>query len=69
MNTPMSFVFRFPQELIDKIIRENDTDLPTLRSCALVCRAFLSSSQAGIFFEIKLSKNGGAHAQKIYDSL
>ncbi|KAJ7176236.1 hypothetical protein C8R43DRAFT_975267 [Mycena crocata] len=39
----------FPQELIDRIIAENATDKKTLTSCALVCRAFCSPSQAQIF--------------------
>ncbi|KAJ7451950.1 hypothetical protein FB451DRAFT_698510 [Mycena latifolia] len=49
-----SLVSRFPQELIDKVIEENETDTPTLRACALVCRSFLHASQARIFSAIEL---------------
>ncbi|KAJ6451468.1 hypothetical protein C8R47DRAFT_1084048 [Mycena vitilis] len=45
---------RLPQELLKKIIDENNSDQPTLRSCALVCYAFLPSSQANIFSVIRL---------------
>ncbi|KAJ6537407.1 hypothetical protein DFH09DRAFT_1369151 [Mycena vulgaris] len=51
---PTSLLSRFPQELIDKVIEENGGDTPTLRSCALVCRSFLPSSQARIFSHIDL---------------
>ncbi|KAF7342009.1 hypothetical protein MVEN_01788100 [Mycena venus] len=51
-STPL--LSRFPQELIDMVIRKNETDFPTLRSCSLVCRAFLSPSQACIFLEVEL---------------
>lgn len=36
------------------VIRQNGTDHPTLRSCALVCRAFLPSSQACLFSRVEL---------------
>ncbi|KAJ7141540.1 hypothetical protein C8R46DRAFT_1135199 [Mycena filopes] len=45
---------QFPPELIDAVIRENHDDIPTLRSSALVCRAFLPSSQACIFSVVEL---------------
>ncbi|KAJ7510644.1 hypothetical protein B0H11DRAFT_1955602 [Mycena galericulata] len=51
---PTSLVSRLPQELIDKVIQEHGADDPTLRSCSLVCRAFLQSSQACIFSYIEL---------------
>ncbi|KAJ7451948.1 hypothetical protein FB451DRAFT_1566016 [Mycena latifolia] len=49
-----SIVPRFPQELIDIVIKEIGRDKPTLRSCALVCHAFLPTSQARIFSHITL---------------
>ncbi|KAJ6587937.1 hypothetical protein B0H19DRAFT_1247662 [Mycena capillaripes] len=61
-------VSHFPPEIIDMIIRQNDADPPTLRACALVCRAFLSSSQACIFFEVKLIPRKG-RAQQLCDVL
>ncbi|KAJ7136264.1 hypothetical protein C8R46DRAFT_1234796 [Mycena filopes] len=45
---------QFPPELIDAVIRENHDDIPTLRSSALVWRAFLPSSQACIFSVVEL---------------
>ncbi|KAF7342039.1 hypothetical protein MVEN_01791200 [Mycena venus] len=43
-----------PQELIDMVIRGSAADVPTLRSCSLVCRAFVPSSQACIFSVVAL---------------
>ncbi|KAJ7653896.1 hypothetical protein DFH06DRAFT_1416637 [Mycena polygramma] len=45
---------RFPKNLSTKIIDENGVDKLTLGACALVCRAFLRSSQANIFSVITL---------------
>ncbi|KAJ7662232.1 hypothetical protein DFH06DRAFT_1471788 [Mycena polygramma] len=53
-------IYGLPQELIDIIIHENSTDLTTLLSCALVCRAFLWPSQACIFSEVGLSSQARA---------
>ncbi|KAJ7849900.1 hypothetical protein B0H13DRAFT_1467725, partial [Mycena leptocephala] len=44
---------RFPQELIDGILK-HISDEATLRSCALVCWAFLPTSQASIFSTVEL---------------
>ncbi|KAJ7652947.1 hypothetical protein B0H17DRAFT_1268933 [Mycena rosella] len=52
---PASLVSRFPQELIDMVVSSNKTETATLRSCALVCRAFLRSSQTHIFSHIDLN--------------
>ncbi|KAJ7124340.1 hypothetical protein C8R44DRAFT_147345 [Mycena epipterygia] len=51
---PASIVKTFPQELFDQVIDETKADVPTLRSCALVCRDFLPRSQAHIFSNIDL---------------
>jgi hypothetical protein len=67
MNTA-SRISRIPQELIDIIVHENDTDSATLRSCALVCRAFLPSAQASIFSEIELIPKGG-RAEPLHEIL
>ncbi|KAJ7833071.1 hypothetical protein B0H13DRAFT_2111576 [Mycena leptocephala] len=67
MNTA-SRISRIPQELIDIIVHENDTDSATLRSCALVCRAFLPSAQASIFSEIELIPKG-SRAELLYEIL
>ncbi|KAJ6471105.1 hypothetical protein C8R47DRAFT_748901 [Mycena vitilis] len=64
-----SLVPRFPQELLDKIIAENGADKPTLRSCALVCRAFVPSSQAQIFSEIHLVEQPADDTQQLYNIL
>ncbi|KAJ7604669.1 hypothetical protein DFH06DRAFT_1487431 [Mycena polygramma] len=58
---------RLPPELIEIIICQNATDRPTLRSCALVCRAFLPSSQAYIFCDVRLSSQG--RADQLHDLL
>ncbi|KAJ7024034.1 hypothetical protein C8F04DRAFT_1132545 [Mycena alexandri] len=47
-------IFRLPPELIDLVIRENRERISTLRSCALVCRAFRRSSQGCIFASVDL---------------
>ncbi|KAJ7728658.1 hypothetical protein B0H16DRAFT_1588679 [Mycena metata] len=44
----------FPQELIAKFLEEIGPDPNTLRSCALVCRAFAASSQRSIFSEVTI---------------
>ncbi|KAJ6579792.1 hypothetical protein B0H10DRAFT_906845 [Mycena sp. CBHHK59/15] len=54
MSDSTCLTSRLPQELLDYIIEKLWTDLPTLSSCALVCRAFLPSSQAQFFSVIKL---------------
>ncbi|KAJ7613668.1 hypothetical protein DFH06DRAFT_144938 [Mycena polygramma] len=63
-----SLVFRFPQELLNKIICEIGNDRPTLRSCAIVCHAFLPSSQSSIFSEIHLLQKGD-NGQRLYNIL
>ncbi|KAJ7939742.1 hypothetical protein B0H13DRAFT_2300446 [Mycena leptocephala] len=62
-----SLLSRFPQELIDKIITQNASDKPTLRSCALVCRAFLPFFQACIFSEVELIHQD--ETQQLHDIL
>ncbi|KAJ7136269.1 hypothetical protein C8R46DRAFT_1322513 [Mycena filopes] len=57
-----------PPELLDLIIRENAADSPTLQSCALVCSAFLTSSQACIFSLVLLKPQEGT-TQRLYDIL
>ncbi|KAJ7722000.1 hypothetical protein B0H16DRAFT_1601386 [Mycena metata] len=47
-------IFRLPPELIDLVIHENRESIGTLRSCALVCRAFRGSSQGCIFASVLL---------------
>ncbi|KAJ7141543.1 hypothetical protein C8R46DRAFT_1361145 [Mycena filopes] len=59
----------FPAELIDAVIRENSTDLPTLRSSALVCRAFLPSSQACIFSSVDLSSSQDDNTHRLHETL
>ncbi|KAJ7510675.1 hypothetical protein B0H11DRAFT_1955698 [Mycena galericulata] len=48
------FLDTFPQELIDRVIEESADSSATLRSCALVCKAFLHPSQALIFSHVGL---------------
>ncbi|KAJ7613667.1 hypothetical protein DFH06DRAFT_1370490 [Mycena polygramma] len=60
--------FKFPQELLDKIIGEIGSDQPTLRSCAVVCHAFLPACQIGLFSEIHLIQKGD-NAQRLHDVL
>ncbi|KAG6888300.1 hypothetical protein C0995_009299 [Termitomyces sp. Mi166 len=43
-----------PQELVDQIIEHLHGDPPTLKCCALVCRAWLSPSRSQIFHRITL---------------
>ncbi|KAF9461180.1 hypothetical protein BDZ94DRAFT_855128 [Collybia nuda] len=43
-----------PQELIDNVIDHFHDDRPSLKACALVCRAWLSSCRAHIFHSISL---------------
>lgn len=59
---------RLPPELLDLIIRENAADSPALQSCALVCSAFLTSSQACIFSLVLLKPQEGS-TQRLYDIL
>ncbi|KAJ7105620.1 hypothetical protein C8R44DRAFT_806549 [Mycena epipterygia] len=61
MNS-ISLVSRLPQELLDKVIEENEGDNLTLRSSALVCRVFLASSQARIFSHIYLALTESNHS-------
>ncbi|KAJ6471106.1 hypothetical protein C8R47DRAFT_1147881 [Mycena vitilis] len=73
-STSESLASRFPQELLDKIVTENGLDMPTLRSCALVCHAFLPASQSQIFSRIHLKKIVGsaqpeARIQNLHDIL
>ncbi|KAJ7842615.1 hypothetical protein B0H13DRAFT_2365152 [Mycena leptocephala] len=49
-----SLLPRFPQELIDGILK-HISDEATLRSCAHVCWAFLPTSQASIFSTVELT--------------
>ncbi|KAJ6580709.1 hypothetical protein B0H19DRAFT_483906 [Mycena capillaripes] len=64
-----SHLFLLPPELIDQVIRENDADPPTLRSCALVCRAFLPFAQAGIFSEVELIPDKASRAEQLHHVL
>ncbi|KAJ6513726.1 hypothetical protein C8R47DRAFT_618103 [Mycena vitilis] len=66
-ESPRGIPSHLPPELIDIIIRENATDLPTLRSCALICRAFLRTSQACIFCDVHLSSQ--SRANQLHDLL
>ncbi|KAJ7613665.1 hypothetical protein DFH06DRAFT_1146815 [Mycena polygramma] len=73
-STSESLVSRFPQELRDKIVSENGFDMPTLRSCALVCHSFLPASQAQIFSKIHLKETADstrpeANIQTLHDIL
>ncbi|KAJ7754572.1 hypothetical protein B0H16DRAFT_748420 [Mycena metata] len=51
-------IFNLPPELIDLVIRL-DIDVDTLRSCALVCRAFLQPSQRYLFATVDLGTPHG----------
>ncbi|KAJ6580711.1 hypothetical protein B0H19DRAFT_483914 [Mycena capillaripes] len=64
MNETSHLLF-LPPELIDQVIRENDGDPPTLRSCALVCRAFLPFTQAYIFSEVELIPDKASRAEQL----
>ncbi|KAJ7700509.1 hypothetical protein B0H17DRAFT_1047410 [Mycena rosella] len=63
----------FPQELIDKVIEDIETDvdiLPvTLRACALVCRSFLRASQIRIFSRIELDSYYPARYVRLHQVL
>jgi hypothetical protein len=60
----------FPQELIDHIIDDSGMDSVTLRSCALVCRAFLRPSQARIFSHLDCVLSGfDLGFERLYDVL
>ncbi|KAJ7178250.1 hypothetical protein C8R46DRAFT_1076177 [Mycena filopes] len=48
-------IFRLPPELIELVIRNNEAHKSTLRSCALVCRAFRVPAQRCIFATIMLA--------------
>ncbi|KAJ7654100.1 hypothetical protein DFH06DRAFT_1474699 [Mycena polygramma] len=67
--TTESFLLRFPQELVDTIIRANDGDSSTLCSCALVCRAFQPPSQAGLFSAVRINPGKRTRAQQLFDLL
>ncbi|KAJ7141777.1 hypothetical protein C8R43DRAFT_1017187 [Mycena crocata] len=61
---------QLPQELLDKIMEENWSDESTLRSCALVCHAFLPSCQAQLFSHIDCVLNDSTQClQKLSDLL
>ncbi|KAJ7136234.1 hypothetical protein C8R46DRAFT_1234766 [Mycena filopes] len=62
-----SILSRLPQELVDKLIEHSASDPGTLRSCALVCRAFVASSQACIFSELTITTGSGT--QRLFDIL
>ncbi|KAK0199667.1 hypothetical protein DFS33DRAFT_1387977 [Desarmillaria ectypa] len=49
--------FSLPPEVLDQIIDYNYDDVPTLRSCALVCRLFLPSCRVHLFSEVVLVHN------------
>ncbi|KAE9397844.1 hypothetical protein BT96DRAFT_1020507 [Gymnopus androsaceus JB14] len=51
----MTMERRIPNELVDLILENLYLDTDTLRNCALVGKAWVSSSQRGIFREIVLS--------------
>ncbi|KAJ6564164.1 hypothetical protein B0H19DRAFT_1140469 [Mycena capillaripes] len=68
MNTE-SHMALFPQEIFDIIIHESGRDVSTLRSCALVCRAFLPSSQASIFCDVELADCDTSRVQRLYLTL
>ncbi|KAJ7141524.1 hypothetical protein C8R46DRAFT_1317894 [Mycena filopes] len=63
----LSILSRLPQELADQFIEHNASDLGTLRSSALVCRAFVASSQACIFSELTITTGSGT--QRLFDIL
>ncbi|KAJ7681663.1 hypothetical protein B0H17DRAFT_1138266 [Mycena rosella] len=65
----ISLVSRFPQELIDKVIEEIETDDPILHSCALVCRTFLRPSQARSFSHVDLIPTQSARCQRLHQVL
>ncbi|KAJ7654094.1 hypothetical protein DFH06DRAFT_521567 [Mycena polygramma] len=67
--TTESLLLRFPQELVDRIIRANDGDEDALCSCALVCRAFLPASQAGLFSVVRINPGNPNRAQQLFDLL
>ncbi|KAJ6513734.1 hypothetical protein C8R47DRAFT_618303 [Mycena vitilis] len=67
--TMESLLLRFPQELVDSIIRANDRDEDALCSCALVCRAFLPASQAGLFSVVHINPGNPDRAQQLFDLL
>lgn len=49
----------FPQELLEAIIDDLYDDLPTLRACGMVSRAFLHSTRTHIFANIRLTPKSG----------
>ncbi|KAJ7510662.1 hypothetical protein B0H11DRAFT_2183488 [Mycena galericulata] len=66
----VSFLDTFPQELIDRVIEESADSSATLRSCALVCKAFLQTSQAHIFSHIQLFFITNMNRiERLYDAL
>lgn len=48
------FLQSFPQELVDHIIDQLYNDVPSLKSCARVCKAWLPASRYHIFAKISL---------------
>ncbi|KAJ7510659.1 hypothetical protein B0H11DRAFT_1955653 [Mycena galericulata] len=65
----VSFLASFPQELVDLVIDEAADSSATLRSCALVCKAFLPSSQAHIFSQIELILTAGSTPSQRFERL
>ncbi|KAJ6537394.1 hypothetical protein DFH09DRAFT_1178130 [Mycena vulgaris] len=65
-----SLLSRFPQELIELLIDECRQSTRTLRSCALVCRAFRPRSQAHIFAHVECVLFYSTESlQRLYDVL
>ncbi|KAJ6545362.1 hypothetical protein B0H19DRAFT_1167504 [Mycena capillaripes] len=66
-----SLTSRFPQELIDCIIEGGRLRLFDLRSCSLVCRAFVRPSQARIFYHLECSllSESAPSFQRLFDIL
>lgn len=54
----------FAQELIDLVLNELREDIPTLRSCLLVSRAFVPTSRIHLFSRIRLEPPQGPNVRK-----
>ncbi|KAG7446162.1 uncharacterized protein BT62DRAFT_156250 [Guyanagaster necrorhizus] len=55
-----------PQELIDHIIDTLPSDIPTLRSCSLVCRSFLPRAREHLFRQVDI---GTPHLRQSFYNL
>ncbi|KAF9263749.1 hypothetical protein L218DRAFT_987391 [Marasmius fiardii PR-910] len=54
MRSKLSSISMLPQELVDQIIDHLHNDISSLKSCTLVCRAWLPTSRLHLFSKIRL---------------